>query len=146
MANPRPNQDGLKRTAGPGRPKGMKNRLTIERVELEIRRLALFDPLQLFELKHGQQRTFTLRQISDMDADTRACIASVKVKVENLTAGDSKQDTTVEIKLWDKVKALEMCAKHFRWIEDKTVLQVNVGELEERLRAAQRKNAARGKK
>lgn len=30
MANPHPNQTGLKRTAGPGRPKGSKNRLTKE--------------------------------------------------------------------------------------------------------------------
>ena len=30
MANPHPNQSGLKRTAGPGRPKGSKSRLTKE--------------------------------------------------------------------------------------------------------------------
>ena len=115
---------GLKRTAGPGRPKGSKNKLTIARVEQELRRIALMDPLQLFEKTHGKNRTFTLRKIADMDADTRACIASVKVRTENLTAGDKAQDQTVEIKLWDKVKALEMCARHFsvvkpsrfRWI------------------------------
>lgn len=28
MANPHPNQSGLKRTAGPGRPKGSKNKIT----------------------------------------------------------------------------------------------------------------------
>ncbi len=104
---------------GPGRPKGRKNKLTVERVEEEIRRIALMDPLALFQRVHGRQRTFTLREIADMDPDIRACIASVKVKTENLTTGDRKQDLTVEIRLWNKVNALELCAKHFKWISDK---------------------------
>jgi hypothetical protein len=139
MANPNPpNRDKLKR-GGPGRSKGSRNKLTVERVEQEIRRLALIDPIALFDRVAKGKRTFTLRQIVDMDADTRACISSVKVKTENLAAGDNKQDQTVEIKLWDKVKALEMCAKHFRWIEDKIKLEVNVSEIDARLRAAQKR-------
>ena len=130
---------GLKRTAGPGRPKGSKNKLTIARVEQELRRIALMDPLQLFEKTHGKNRTFTLRKIADMDADTRACIASVKVRTENLTAGDKAQDQTVEIKLWDKVKALEMCARHFRWLEDKQTLILGVEDRIARLMAARKR-------
>lgn len=132
-----PNRKGF------GRTKGSKNKLTIARVEQEIRRLALMDPLDLFERTAKGRRTFTLREIAGMDADTRACISSIKVRTENLTAGDDSQDTTVEIKLWDKVRALEMCAKHFKWIEDKTTLQLNVTDLEDRLRAGRAANAAR---
>lgn len=117
------NTTGLKRTAGPGRPKGAKNKLTIARVEEEIRRLALMDPLALFERAQGSRRVFTLREIADMDPDTRACIASVKVKTENLTAGDKKQDTTVEIRLWNKIDALTLCAKHFGWVKDHVVVE-----------------------
>lgn len=121
MANPNPRTDHLKRTAGPGRPKGSKNRLTRERVEEELRRIALFDPRELFEHLHGNKRVFTLREIKAMPAEVAACIASIKVRTENLTAGDKAQDTTIEIKLWDKMTALTLCAKHFGWTEEKHV-------------------------
>ena len=103
---------------GTGRRKGSKNKLSVERVQTEIARIALSDPLLLFTKAHGRKRTFTLREIDAMSPDIRACIASVKVKTENLTAGDDHQDTTVEVKLWDKIKALEMCARHFGWVKD----------------------------
>lgn len=143
MPNPKGNPHHLKRDAGPGRPKGSKNRLTIERVEQEIRRIALLNPKELFEGVHGNRRTFTLREIKRMSDDVAACIASVKVRTENLVAGDDKQDTTVEIKLWDKVKALEMCAKHFHWVDERIKLEVNVDELARRLDEGRRRNATR---
>ena len=119
MANPNPpNQDKLRR-GGPGRPKGSKNKLTVERVENEIRRIALMDVADLFTKAHGSRRLFTLREIAEMPDDIRACIASVKVRTENLTTGDQKQDQTVEIRLWNKITALELCAKHFKWIQEK---------------------------
>ena len=76
------------------------------------------NPLALFQRVHGTKRAFTLREIADMDPEVRACIASVKVKTENLTTGDNKQDQTVEIRLWNKVNALELCAKHFGWLTE----------------------------
>ena len=102
-----------------GRKTGTPNKLTAERMEEEIRRIALMDPLALFERVHGRRRQFTLREITSMAPEIRACIASVKVKTENLTTGDQKQDTTVEIRLWNKINALELCAKHFGWIEER---------------------------
>ena|SRR6516164_2880516 len=124
--------------AGPGRPKGSKNKLTEARVEEELRRIATFDPIALFERVRdpttGQmRRTFTLREIHAMDPETRACIASVKVRTENLTSGDDAQDQTVEIKLWNKLDALALCAKHFGWVTDKHEVTVHVEELLDRL-------------
>lgn len=120
MANPNPpNRDKLLRTAGPGRPKGSKNKLTREDVERELRYIALSDPIALFERSHGKKRVFTLRQIHDMPIEVRKCIASVKERVENLTPGDNAQDTTVEIRLWDKTKALELCARALGMLKDK---------------------------
>src|ERR1019366_3820729 len=87
-----------------GKPKGSKNKLTRERVEQELRYLALSDPLALFDRVAKGQRTFQLREIHAMSEEMRRCIASVKVKTENLTAGDGAQDTTVEVRLWDKTK------------------------------------------
>jgi len=42
------------------------------------------------------------------------------VRTENLTPGDDAQDTTIEIKLWDKTKALELGARANGWLKDKT--------------------------
>ena len=114
---PRPGERGAG-GSNAGRRKGSKNKLSVERVQTEVARIALSDPLLLFTKAHGRKRTFTLREIDAMSPDIRACIAKIKVKTENLTAGDDRQDTTVEVVLWDKMKALELCARHFRWIND----------------------------
>lgn len=108
-----------------GRAKGVKNKLTAADVEYQYGCLIRFDPIRLFE-KTGKGKTqrFRLRDIDRMDPETRACIASVKVRTENLTAGDGLQDQTVEIRLWNKVQALEVVAKHFKWIEDKVSLEI----------------------
>lgn len=113
-----------------GRKKGTPNKLTKERIEQEIARIALSDPLNLFTKRYGRKRTFKLQEIHAMSDDMRACIASIKVRTENLTAGDQVQDQTVEIKLWDKVKALEMCAKHFKWLEDTVKLELSESVLD----------------
>lgn len=128
---------------GKGRVRGSKNRLTLEKVEREIRRIALMDPATLFDRTAKGKRTFTLREIVKMDADTRACIASVKVRTENLNSGDNQQDTTVEIRLWNKIDALTLCAKHFKWIDDRMKLEVNVDDLAKRIEEGRKRNAAR---
>ncbi len=102
-----------------GRRKGSKNYLSRERVELELRHIAFSDPIALFDRVAKGQRTFKLREIHAMSEEMRRCIASVKVKTENLTAGDGAQDTTVEIKLWDKTKALELCARSLGMLKDR---------------------------
>lgn len=135
MARPGGAPENLKKTAGPGRPVGSKNKLTRERVEQELRYIALSDPLALFEKAHGKQRVFTLRQIHAMPEEVRRCIASVKVRTENLTAGDGEQDTTVEIRLWDKTKALELCARSLGMLKDVVVVE-GLDVRKERLRRA----------
>ncbi len=100
---------------GKGRTKGAKSHLTRERVEKELRIIGLMNARQLFGT--GKQR-YTLREIADMPEEMQRCIASVKVKTENLTAGDKAQDTTVEIKLWPKVQALELCARSLGMLKD----------------------------
>src|SRR6267142_5697958 len=93
-------------THGHGRKR--PNRVNRARVEEELRYIALSDPKDLFERVAKGSRTFTLRELCHMPPHIRRAIASVKVRTENLKAGDDIQDTTVEIKLWDKVKALEL--------------------------------------
>ena len=124
MARPGGNPDRPPLPPGKGRPKGSKNKLTRERVEQELRVLALTNTAALsFErLKqpNGKLRTtFSLREVHAMPEDVQRCIASIKVRTENLTAGDGAQDTTVEIRWWDKVKALELCARSLGMLKDK---------------------------
>lgn len=135
---------------GPGRPKGSKNKLSQERVEEELRRIATLDPARLFFGVDDRGRIrvkqrYTLREIADMPVDVRACIASIKVRTENLSSGDGEQDTTVEIKLWDKTKALEMCGRALGMFKDK--IDVNVtGDIASAIAEGRARAAARNKK
>lgn len=118
----------LKRVAGPGRPLGSKNKITRERVEQELRALAFTNTAALsFAKLRGAdgklRRTFSLREVHDMPEEVQRCIASIKVRTENLTAGDGVQDTTVEIRWWDKVKALELCARALGMLKDTIVVE-----------------------
>lgn len=125
----------LKRDAGPGRPKGSKNKITRERWEREVRCLALSNIVQAFTAVHGNKRSFTLKELRAMPEEMQRAISSVKVRTENLTPGDDAQDTTIEIRLWDKTKALELGARANGWLKD--VVQVEgLDARKERLRKA----------
>ena len=70
----------------------------------EAARISYFDPRRLF---HGDGN---LKQIAEMDDDTRAGIASFEIderKVDGVVVG-----RTTKIKLWDKIRALEMGMRH----------------------------------
>ena len=119
----------LRHGKGLGRVPGSKGKITRARVEKELRFLAFSDPVQLFDRVAKSQRVFKLREIAAMPEEMRRCIASVKVRTENLTAGDDSQDTTVEVRLWDKTKALEMCARALGMLTDKHELTVSEGSI-----------------
>jgi hypothetical protein len=108
-----------------GRPKGCKdkNPLTVERVETEIKHLALFDPRKLIkQTKQGRTVTFSLREFAELPDEVAACISSYDVVVENLGVNDDKQDTVVKIRWYDKREMLALLAKHFKYVDDKSVM------------------------
>lgn len=86
--------------------------LTAERVLEEHRRLAFSDIGHLFTTD-GK-----LKPIRSLPAEIRSCISSVKVMKRNLIAGDGVAEDVIEIKLWDKNKALENLMKHFGLMVD----------------------------
>ena len=131
MANPHPTPLPGR---GPGRPKGSPSRLTRADVERELRFLATSNILDAFKGDLRVKR-FTLRELRDMPESFQRCISSIKVRTENLTAGDGQQDTTVEIKLWDKTKALELCARALGMLRDHVVIE-GLDDRKARLRAA----------
>jgi hypothetical protein len=121
-----PNKGKLVNGPGHGRTKGSKNRITREDWDQEVRYLAHSNLIDAFEAVHGNKRSFTLRELRAMPERIQKAIASVKVRTENLQPGDDAQDTTIEIKLWDKTRALELGARANGWLKDK--LEVTTSE------------------
>lgn len=76
-----------------------------------------------------------LKNVRQLPKGVRAAIASVKVLKTNVTSGDGQQEVTREIKLWDKVRALETLAKHFGLLTEKLEITGEVA-LVTRLQAA----------
>lgn len=69
-----------------------------DRVVRELARLAFVDPTQIIDFSTG-------KLLPDIAEDDRAALAGVRVK--KLEAGEER-----EVKLTDKVKALELLGKH----------------------------------
>ena len=119
----------------PGIGRTAPAKVTRARVETELRHIAFSDPKDLFVRMAAGSRKFTLQEICAMPENVRRAIASVKVRTENLSSGDGKQDTTVEIKFWDKVKALELIGKYLRMFDVHVVVE-GLDERKAKLREA----------
>lgn len=106
--------------------------LTAARTLEELRRLAFSDIGDLFDA-NGR-----LRPLKDIPPTLRACIASVKTTKKNLTAGDGIQEDVVEVRLWDKIRAIEMAAKHHGLLTEKLDVTGAVTFIDKIARARQR--------
>jgi phage terminase small subunit len=88
--------------------------ITRERVMQEMGRIAFSDLRNFFD-ENGN-----LKNISDLGDAEAAALSSIEV--EEGKAGVSETGVvmchTKKLKLWDKVKNLEMLAKHFKIFED----------------------------
>jgi hypothetical protein len=117
MANPNPYgySKNLKRAPGPGRPNGSINKLTRERVETELRFIALSDPLMLFQrTAKGATHVHVARDCPDAGVD--ATVHRVDQSAHgNLDSGDGTTDQVVEVKLCKKnegARAVCPCPRH----------------------------------
>jgi phage terminase small subunit len=106
--------------------------LNAARVLEELRRLGLSDVGLLFD-EHGR-----LKPLQDIPLEVRVCIASIKTTKKNLTAGDGAQEDVVEVKLWDKPKALQLLAQHFALLVNRVELTDTTGLLDKVARARAR--------
>ncbi len=77
-----------------------------DRALREMARLAYSDLRDLFDAE-GK-----LKPMKDWPDHAAASIKGIEVMKRNLTAGDGVAEDVVKITTWDKVKALEMLAKH----------------------------------
>lgn len=101
-----------------------KSGLTADRTLEEMRRLAFSDIRKFFTDWGG------LKPIHELSDEEASVVASFEVIKKNLFAGDKKVDTIHKLKAWDKLKALEMLAKHFgllvERIDQNVTLEINV--------------------
>ncbi len=114
-------------------------------VEEQLRFIATFDPGQVFQGRtEGGIRNFRVKDLANMPVEVRSCISSMKIRLEKgekLPDGTRLTEEVLEIKFWDKVKALELCAKHFGWVTTKPTVLVG-RELRELLEEGRSRVAA----
>lgn len=82
--------------------------LTAARVLEELRRLAFADLRSFFDAAGN------LKPIADWTPEQGSQVSSFEIVKKNLVTGDGLIDTVHKFKGWDKVRSLEMLAKHFR--------------------------------
>lgn len=110
-----------------------------DRALREAARLAYSDIGELFD-DAGR-----LKPIKVWPDHLRSAIASVKSRKYNAESGDGKQEDIVEVKVWDKPKALDMLFRHLALYKDEVSVKMPQAEailtaLEEgRRRVAERK-------
>lgn len=90
--------------------------VTQDRIIRELARIAFVDPTDVINMAEGT--------IDDLvDEDSRAAIASVKVKTFSTRGGQEIVER--EVKLHDKIKALELLGKHNRMFVDRFEGDIN---------------------
>lgn len=89
--------------------------VTVDRIMRELARIAFIDPTELINMSEAELH-------DDTSADDRAVIQSVKVKVIPTEDGNI---TEREIRLADKVKALELLGKRFKMWTDRVEAEVD---------------------
>ncbi len=91
--------------------------LSATRTLEEMRRLAFSNVQDLFD-EHGD-----MRPIHKLTREQAACISSLEVIMKNATAGDGKIDRILKVKVWDKVRTMEMLGKHFALLDERVRIE-----------------------
>ena len=108
----------------------------------EIGRLAFSD------IRDAYDDRGRLLAVKDLPDDVAASIAGIKTTKQNLVVGDGKQEDVIELKRWDKVKALDQLAKHHNLYEkhqDSRAQKIDIAwQVSERLESG-RKRVARAR-
>ena len=81
--------------------------LRSERVLLELARVAFVDGRTYFDADGNA------KSVTELTEEQGARLAGFEVLIKNAKAGDGVTDLIHKIKFWDKMRALEMLAKHF---------------------------------
>ena len=87
--------------------------LSATRVLQEISRIAFVSIGCFFDEKGN------LKPLTQLTREESACLASMEVVLKKAQSGDGIVDRVHKIKLWDKLKALEILAKHFALLTER---------------------------
>jgi len=79
----------------------------------EVAAIAYFDPAAVHD-PAGR-----LLPIQAWPPEARAALASFEVLKKNITAGDGIMDDVLKVRMWDKIKALEMILKRLGELQEK---------------------------
>jgi len=101
------------------------NDLSASRVLEELRRIAFANVREYFE------DTGDAKHPHSLSVEQGAALAGFEVLIKNAKAGDGVTDTIHKFKLWDKVKSLELLAKHFHLVDE--VLTIDTVKADERV-------------
>lgn len=111
--------------------------LSAVRILEELRRLATVNIADFFDANGN------IKPVQDWTREMGSCISSLEVVIQNVNAGDGKQDWVHKLKLWPKVQSLELLAKHFALLVERVEHTVEAAVLDRldrgRLRNAERK-------
>jgi phage terminase small subunit len=101
--------------------------ITADEVILELKRVAMLDIKEAFD-ENGN-----LKNLEDMPEDTRRAISGIETEIEYSGKGADREEVgfVKKIKLSDKVRALELLAKHLKLLTEKVegeiILKGNIG-------------------
>jgi phage terminase small subunit len=100
--------NGIAAAVAKGTARQLENaELSASRVIEELRRLAFVDAPGVFD------DAGNLRPFSEWTPEQRASLAGYEVIIKNAAAGNGHTDTVHKVKLSDKLKALDLLARHF---------------------------------
>jgi hypothetical protein len=130
LANSKPptaHLNSAKRIAGPGRPKGAKNKITREWVEQHLRQRVDFDPVAalLERVGKGRAAIWTLRDLATLTPAERMNLESFDAVKGNVDQSDHSLETVIKVRWYPKDKALEMCARSLGMLKDAMHLTVS---------------------
>jgi hypothetical protein len=83
-----------------------------------------------------------MKPVKEWTREMGSCVSALEVVIQNVAAGDDKQDLVHKLKLWPKVQSLELLAKHFALLVERVDVTVESAVLE-RLDRGRARNAAK---
>ena len=87
-----------------------------------------------------------IKSVKDLTAEQGACLSGFEVIIKNAEAGDGITDTVHKFKVWDKTRALEMLARHFKLLTDVVQVESSEASLAELAKGTRRATADRQKR
>jgi phage terminase small subunit len=106
------------------------NEITVERIVKEIASAAFSNVADLFD------ESGNLKDMKELEREVAAAISSIDIS--EISTAQGEIGTTTKIRLWDKLKALEMLARYMRIFEGEkapeTATQVNIAQVIQNIR------------